>query len=345
MQWGAPVPNDNGNASVSVIQHSKASVFASDQLPNSSRGYDGQGGKTEDWKKGSNFEWQWEEAFKYDAANMVSNIFVTGWNEWTAIKYRTGDENIPSAPSGYTGKDVWFVDNYNAEYSRDIEMGKEYGDGFYIQLVSNTRKFKTKAAEKYKMATKTISDLTDFSVWSNVFVEYADFAGDAMARDGENAANEAHSYVDNSNRNDITAIKVIHDAQNVYFYAETAEKITEYNGTDANWMNLFISAGDTENSFAGFNYVVNRKPGADGVTSVEKSAGGYSWTETGKAEYFVSGNKIVYKIPLSLLGLSSDRVELSFKITDNVQKPDDIMDYYVTGDSAPIGRFGYAYGK
>ena len=84
---------------------------------------------------------------------------------------------------------------------------------------------------------------------------------DAMARDGENAANEAHSYVDNSNRNDITAIKVIHDAQNVYFYAETAEKITEYNGTDANWMNLFISAGDTENSFAGFNYVVNRKPG------------------------------------------------------------------------------------
>lgn len=68
---GAPVPNDNGNASVSVIQHSKASVFASDQLPNSSRGYDGQGGKTEDWKKGSNFEWQWEEAFKYDAANMV----------------------------------------------------------------------------------------------------------------------------------------------------------------------------------------------------------------------------------------------------------------------------------
>ena len=110
-------------------------------------------------------------------------------------------------------------------------------------------------------------------------------------------------------------------------------------------MNLFISAGDTENSFAGFNYVVNRKPGADGVTSVEKSAGGYSWTETGKAEYFVSGNKIVYKIPLSLLGLSSDRVELSFKITDNVQKPDDIMDYYVTGDSAPIGRFGYAYGK
>ena len=345
MQWGAPVPNDNGNASVSVIQHSKASVFASDQLPNSSRGYDGQDGKTEDWKKGSNFEWQWEEAFKYDAANMVSNIFVTGWNEWTAIKYRTGDENIPSAPSGYTGKDVWFVDNYNAEYSRDIEMGKEYGDGFYIQLVSNTRKFKTKAAEKYKMATKTISDLTDFSVWSNVFVEYADFAGDAMARDGENAANEAHSYVDNSNRNDITAIKVIHDAQNVYFYAETAEKITEYNGTDANWMNLFISAGDTENSFAGFNYVVNRKPGADGVTSVEKSAGGYSWTETGKAEYFVSGNKIVYKIPLSLLGLSSDRVELSFKITDNVQKPDDIMDYYVTGDSAPIGRFGYAYGK
>lgn len=55
-------------------------------------------------------------------------------------------------------------------------------------------------------------------------------------------------------------------------------------------------------------------------------------------------------------------VQLSFKVTDNVRKADwmqsadgeegvqetgtlDILDYYITGDSAPIGRFGYAYGK
>ena len=49
-------------------------------------------------------------------------------------------------------------------------------------------------------------------------------------------------------------------------------------------------------------------------------------------------------VPLSALGLTSDSCYIQFKVTDNVQNPGDIMDYYVTGDSAPIGRLSYAYG-
>lgn len=346
MQWGTPIPNENGNASVSVAQHSAASVFFSDQLPNSSRGYDGEGGKTEDWKQGSNFQWQWDTALKFADAGMVRNILVTSWNEWTAIKYKTGDPFFPTNSSGYTGRDVWFVDDYDAEYSRDVEPGKVYGDGFYIQLASNTRKFKTKAPTKYKMATKTIADLSDFTAWNNVFTEYADFAGDAMARDFANAAGQEHAYVDHSNRNDIVTMKVTHDAENVYFYVQTLDPITAYNGTDENWMNILISAGDTANSFAGFNYVINRKPGANGKTSVERcTANGWNWQSAGEADYFVSGNQMVVKIPLATLGLTADNVALSFKVADNVQKPGDILEYYISGDSAPIGRFGYAYGK
>lgn len=356
MQWGSPIPNLNGNASVSVAQHSLASVYFSDQRPNSSRGYDGQGNVNEDWRQGSNFQWQWDTALKYADAGMVKNIFVTGWNEWTAIKYVTGDGlGGGKSTSGYTGKDVWFVDDYDAEYSRDIEMGKEYGDGFYIQLVSNTRTFKMNESSKYKMATKTISDLSDLSAWKNVFVEYADFAGDAMARDGSNAANVAHVYQDNTNRNDIVKLKVIHDDTNVYFYVETAEDITAHEEGDTRWMNLLISAGDTSTSFAGFNYIINRTPNENGTTSVEKcTESGFHWAAAGEAEYYVSGNVIVYKVPLSVLGLSADNVEFSFKVADNVQKPsyyteedeeESILYYYITGDSAPIGRFGYAYGK
>lgn len=356
MQWGSPIPNLNGNASVSVAQHSLASVYFSDQRPNSSRGYDGQGNVNEDWRQGSNFQWQWDTALKYADAGMVKNIFVTGWNEWTAIKYVTGDGlGGGNNTSGYTGKDVWFVDDYDAEYSRDIEMGKEYGDGFYIQLVSNTRTFKMNESSKYKMATKTISDLSDLSAWKNVFVEYADFAGDAMARDGSNAANVAHVYQDNTNRNDIVKLKVIHDDTNVYFYVETAEDITAHEEGDTRWMNLLISAGDTSTSFAGFNYIINRTPNENGTTSIEKcTESGFHWAAAGEAEYYVSGNVIVYKVPLSVLGLSADNVEFSFKVADNVQKPsyyteedeeESILYYYITGDSAPIGRFGYAYGK
>jgi hypothetical protein len=50
------------------------------------------------------------------------------------------------------------------------------------------------------------------------------------------------------------------------------------------------------------------------------------------------------KIPLSTLGLTADNCEIQFKVADNVAKFDDIMNYYVTGDSAPIGRLSYNYG-
>lgn len=41
LQWGTPVPNLNGNISVSVAQHSSESPYFSEQRPASSRGYDG----------------------------------------------------------------------------------------------------------------------------------------------------------------------------------------------------------------------------------------------------------------------------------------------------------------
>lgn len=352
LQWGTPVPNLNGNISVSVAQHSSESPYFSEQRPASSRGYDGSSVQ-EDWKLGQNFQWQWNNALAYAKADMVQNIFVTGWNEWTAIKYITGDgQGGAGSTSGWTGRDVFFVDGYNAEYSRDIEMGKEFGDGFYLQMVSGIRSFKTKESKRYRMATKTIEDISDLSQWRNVFVEYADFAGDALARDGENAANVPHSYIDSSNRNDIKSIKVIHDGNFLYFYVETLEDITPHEEGDEGWMNLLISAGDVNNSFAGFNYIVNRHPGVKGVTSVEKYNGnGYTWSDVGEAETYVSGNAIVYKIPLSAIGLTKDNVSFSFKVADNVQFDmqeelgDHIFDFYISGDSAPIGRFGYAYNK
>ena len=366
MQWGTPTPHDNGNACVSVAQHGNGSVFYSDQLPASSRGYNGSE-LTDDWRKGANFQWQWDTVMRYKKSGMVKNVFVTGWNEWTAIKMPAGKyhaqtgqswDGIPWGASGVkdpsgVNKEFYMVDDYNAEYSREVELGKEYGDSFYLQLVRNARAFKMNEAKRYKMRTKTIADITDFSVWDTVFVEYADFAGDAIARDHDGAdsaaykvGNTPHHYTDDSNRNDFVTIKATHDDEYIYVYAQTLENIEPpAKATDTNWMNLFISAGDTQHSFSGFNYVINRKPGQNGKTSVEKSKGGYDWQDAGEAEMYYSDNKIVYKIPLAAVGLTADNVQFSFKLADNVQKEDDILDYYVSGDCAPIGRFGYAYGK
>ena len=151
-------------------------------------------------------------------------------------------------------------------------------------------------------------------------------------------------YTDNSNRNDITDVKVVHNNSDLFVYVRTKDNITAYNGADKNWMTLLIGATENNNGFNGYDYIINRSPKTDGTTSIEKSTGGYNWANAGSADYRVYGNVIVYKIPLATLGLTADNCHIVFKVTDNVTKPDDIMNYYVSGDCAPIGRLSYSYG-
>jgi hypothetical protein len=125
---------------------------------------------------------------------------------------------------------------------------------------------------------------------------------------------------------------------------KTLGDITVHSDTDVNWMNILISDGVNGDSFAGYRYVINRKPGRKLTTSVELSAGGYHWKEVAQAKYSVKGNLMQVAIPLSALGMTSENCSFEFKVADNVTHYDDIMDYYVTGDSAPIGRLNYSYG-
>lgn len=48
-------------------------------------------------------------------------------------------------------------------------------------------------------------------------------------------------------------------------------------------------------------------------------------------------------VPRAVLGLSGKDVTFDFKWLDNVQSPGDVMDFYVSGDVAPDGRFSYRY--
>ena len=52
---------------------------------------------------------------------------------------------------------------------------------------------------------------------------------------------------------------------------------------------------------------------------------------------------MIVKVPINDLGLSSENLRLSFKVSDHVLDQFDIMDYYISGDSAPIGRLSYKY--
>ena len=357
--WGnAPMPNLNGNIATSVIQHDNG-VYASSKTGCGSRGYYGQGTTVDglninpDWRKNDNLEGQLNSARKWIGTNIeIKNIIVTGWNEWIAVKNPVGSPAHPvqgqlsSTVDQYTQKNVFFVDTYNAEFSRDMEMGKEYGDTPYKQLLRHAREVKFGAGVKYIMETATISDITNLTLWDNVKTEYADFIGDAMARDGENASGYDHAYIDNSNRNDIVSIKVVNDGINVYFLITTNEDITAHTAGDLGWMNLMISTGSTTNNkFMGYDYIINRTPNASGKTSIERctTANTYAWENVGEADYFVSGKQMVVKIPVDALGIDASDISFSFKVTDNVTAPEDAMSYYIYGDCAPIGTIGYAY--
>ncbi|MBI3851611.1 MAG: hypothetical protein HY298_15235 [Verrucomicrobia bacterium] len=95
----------------------------------------------------------------------------------------------------------------------------------------------------------------------------------------------------------------------------------------------------------GFEFIVNRTVGADGKTWLEKNDGVWKWKKTAPVKFRVQGNELQLAIPRAALGppKGSTRLHLDFKWTDNLQHPGDILDFLVSGDVAPDGRFKYRY--
>ena len=328
--------------SVSVAQH--GNLGFTDMIDRNSRGYNYKEQKVEEnWQLGQNFENQWDTVFSLEEKGKDETfVNVTGWNEWVGMKFGNLDSKAV------------MVDNFYGQYTRDIEPDKTlYQDTTLLQLTRNLRKFKYEpAAETYLWKTKTVRAFEDFE---DVPAVYVDFEGDALARDywSFDVKPTGPYYTDATDRNDILETRVVHDGTNLYFLVTTKEDVTAYESGD-NWMNILIKteASTEDNSFAGYNFAVNRAPDGN-TTSVEKSTGGWNWESAGAAELLVEGNRMMITVPLSTLGLSADNVKFSFKVSDNVQKPSwfaaedaehDILHYYATGDSAPLGRYSYSYG-
>ena len=256
---------------------------------------------------------------------------MIGWNEWIAQKMVDGNDQ------------VFFVDTFNEPYSRDMEMMKGgYGDNFYLQFSRNIKKYAFTEAKHYKYDNHTI-DINNFAPeqWEGIKA-YLDFEGDAMERDFYRA-DRTEKYYDNSNRNDIVNTYITHDANNLYVRVETKDKLTAPSNSDEAWMNLMISLGDNDSSFASFSYIINRSRNGS-KASIEKLHKNFAPTEVGQCDVSFQDNVIQYAIPLSLIERDAKNFEVGVKVCDNIQEQSDIQDYYVSGDSAPIGRLAYSYG-
>jgi hypothetical protein len=242
---------------------------------------------------------------------------------------------------------VMFVDVFNEEYTRDIEPVRGFTkDHYYYQLVDYVRRYKGVRPPELAGEAKTIRLEGGFGQWRDVRPEFRDDIGDTARRDHPGWG-KAGPYRDETGRNDFVAMKVARDDEFLHFNVRTRDPITPH--TDPNWMWLLINIDcDARTGWNGYNYIVNRRVAGADRTLLEVSAGGWDWRPRGEVAYRVEGNEMHLSIPRALLRGAEDPgkpLRFDFKWADNLQRDDDVMEFLLSGDVAPNGRFNYRYAE
>lgn len=269
-------------------------------------------------------------------------IFITGWNEWIAMRFINTDSAQMLGKTLKKGES-FFVDQYNEEYSRDIEpMRGGFGDNFYYQMVDHIRKFKGVNLQPIVSKTETMTINGSMKQWEKVGSIYYDDKGDIVRRDHPGWG-RIQSYKDDTGRNDIVLSKVATDGKSLFFYVQTAQKLSPYN--DPHWMLLFIDVkSKSAPNWEGFQYVINNRINNASETLLQKSLGGWEWETVDTLSYAVNGNEMELAISLTSLGIEDPHdFTIDFKWIDNAVADGNIMECMEHGDTAPNGRFRYRF--
>lgn len=297
-------------------------------------------GKEPDVKRsgeGLYFAEQWKRALEVDP----EFVFVTGWNEWVAMRFDDGASGMflgKKIPKGET----YFVDCYNEEFSRDAEpMKGGFTDNYYYQLVDNIRKFKgSRPVVETSEKNKIIVD-GKFTDWENVSLVFKDDKGDIFHRNHPGWG-RIKEYVNTTGRNDIIESKITSDKNYVSFYVKTNNTMTSWNSPD--WMRLFISIKDNSiPAWEGFQFMVNHQPVNNTTTTLDRCKGGWQWETVGDISYRTIGDKMELRIPKTYLGIKGNTFIIDFKWADNSPADGNALHWLDKGDTAPNARFAYRY--
>ena len=241
---------------------------------------------------------------------------------------------------------IWFVDTASMEFSRDTEMMRGgYFDNYYIQLAYNVQKLNGTAPVVVQDARRAINVTGSFDQWDTVNVTYSDPSGDTVER---NAIGFGHtSYTNSTGRNDIVASKVTSDSKNVHFYVQTKDNITMYD-TASSWMQLYVDVDSSaETGWYGYDYIVNYSAKDHFSTTVAKyngTDGAYGFEIVGEVSYQAMENQMMITVPMEMLGIEGYKeICMQFKWADSTGTFDEMEDFYIDGDCAPLGRMNYIY--
>lgn len=330
-EWKYPQPLNTDMVSVSIATHPMVPFSFSlthENWCNWGRGYNPRTGENvhDDIMKGTFYDWQWKTVARHDPRF----VFVTGWNEWIAYKSPYGGEYM-------------LCDNVDMEYSRDAEpMLGGYEDAYFIQTIQRIREYKFCSIDGFLAETvrKTIDINGALTQWEDVNAVYRRVGTDDGSRNSYGGAKTV-KYENDAVRNNILEVRVTNDAENLYFLITTEEDVNIAH--DANWMNLFIGCGRPamDKGWEGYEFAINRVR-ANGKADVELLNADYTGTKIGEASYTVSGKTVQICVPRALLGLEGIN-DFYFKVADEVNEPAEIMNYYASGRSLPMGRLSYLY--
>ena len=297
-------------------------------------------GKKDTRENATHYGFHIGEQMEYVLKENPPVVFVCQWNEWLVPFLTTKSTCVPSY--SYHGHDICFRDEFNEEYSRDIEpMKGGYKDAYYMQLISFVRRFKGMEQPIFDSVKSNITINDNFSQWDNIGIAYRNYIGGCKPRD-HRAYDAIGKYCNYTGRNEFSLLKVASDEQNIYFYAECVKDISK--PLEETWMNLYIrNPKIDDSSWEGYQFVINRNRTSK-FTSLEKCCenGSYKWETLSEVEYSFSKTQIQIKIPKKLLGIYEKAFSIEFKWSDNMQS-DDLMDFYVNGHCAPMGRLNYTY--
>ena len=280
---------------------------------------------------GINFSQQWSRALRLDP----KYVMVTGWNEWIAGRWIQNGKYV-------------FVDQFDQEYSRDIEMMKGgHGDNYYLQMVSGIRRFKGTPPLPAASEPITIDLDGGMSQWTDVEPLLTDHIGETIPRDFE--GNGGTHYTNQTGRNDIIEARVARDGEKLYFYLKTKEPITP---DIPDGLCLLLNTDRAETGWVGGDWLIGRA--YDGETvSLERYAGGkkrdlWKWKETERLDYRIEGNELHLAVPFKSVHLPKSEKSLrrvAFKWLDNVPETMTPDDLYIHGDVAPESRFFFEVAK
>jgi hypothetical protein len=269
-------------------------------------------------------------------------VMITEFNEFTMGRYTaTSTSDFSSIRPGGQQKlgESIFVDEYNQEFSRDIEPVKEplIRDNYLMQTVDNIRQYKGVREIPTPSAAKTIKSDGDMSQWDNVLPEFRDDINDTVHRD----ANADNAYKSNTTgRNDIVVSKVTKNVDSLFFYVRTSKAISDMQSSN-NWMRLYLNIDcNYTTGWNGYDYMFEKDSTTQQYTLMKRENN--AWTAVTAVPVHKNANEMYFAVSKHDLNVTGE-CDIDFKWADNTQLDADILTFYTDGDVAPNGRFNYRY--